>query len=217
MKTIKQIFTVSLLVVFMLGSFTGNAQSTNGKTLTVSKIIDLSQIGTNSTILEYKNSKERIMAFNINKDKKGSTTILPNFDNTKFDNVRVELYNGKKLVAKYLDNKEGGPNNTFDNFIFYENEIPFKTYVNSKEEFWPLVAGIVLCCVHAEVTYSQSEGWSGTLGFDCDCFSKKSSSSNPKVISIKGKKYNITKVKIIPLNQTQKNQISVSNLSISLN
>lgn len=205
MKKLNRIVTVLIVAVFMVTSYSANAQKSkttyNGDMQSLKKIIDLSQIGTNSTVLEYKSGENKIMSFDIKKDKNGLTTFLPNFNNTPFDKVRVELYNGKTLVAEYLDDKKGGPN-SFDNFITYENEIPFTTYINAKEELWPILAYVVLCCVQAEVAYSQESGWSGSLGFDCDCFGKTASSST-KNIMIKGKKYAITSMKFIPLNQTK--------------
>jgi len=206
MKKLNKIISILMIAAFILISYNGNAQQSkiaydSGDMQSLKKIIDLSQIGTNSTALEYKSGENKIMGFDIKKDKNGLTTFLPNFNNTVFDKVRVELYNGKTLVAEYLDDKKGGPN-SFDNFITYENEIPFTTYVNAKEELWPILAYVVLCCVQAEVAYSQESGWSGSLGFDCDCFGKTASSSTKNIV-IKGKQYAITSIKFIPLNQTK--------------
>ncbi len=210
MKNLKQILSTLVIAVLMLGSFSGMAQS-------FSKIIDLSQIGTNSTQIKYKFGEQKIIGFDVVKDENNNNVITPNLDNTEFTDIRVELYDGKKMVAKYIDNQKGGPNN-YDNFIYYENNLPFKTYINSKDEFWSIVAAIVLCCVQAEVAYSQKNGWSGSVGFDCDCFGKSSAPSSPKKIIIGGKEYSVTKIKFIPLNQkiNQRAKISISDLSILL-
>jgi len=62
--------------------------------------------------------------------------------------------------------------------------------IETADRFWPIVAGVILCCVNAEVGYSEADGWSGSVGFDCDCFSfggKKATKLSPdtKYFSIK--------------------------------
>lgn len=51
--------------------------------------------------------------------------------------------------------------------------------IETSDRFLPLLGAIILCCVNAEVNYSEEEGWSGGVGFDCDCFSSEGKKPTP--------------------------------------
>ncbi|MDO6596367.1 hypothetical protein Q4512_05535 [Oceanihabitans sp. 2_MG-2023] len=216
MKNLKNVMSVITLVLVMLTSLDVSAQ----KEFSKSELIDLSSINSNKTALEYKSNNYKIISLDIVKDQLGKTTILPNLENTPFEEVRIELYNGEKLVTSYDDNIntgniKGGPNNNFNGFNKL-NE-PIITYVNSKEDWWQIVVAIVMCCVQAEIGYTH-EGHYASIGFDCDCFSKTEGPISHE-ITIKGKKYDVTSMKFIPLNQRKLKSEDFSNsknLSINL-
>jgi hypothetical protein len=167
----------------------------------VSKVIDISELDKNSTI-EYKTNVASFYLDVMNSEK--GATFTPRIKG--YEKVKIELYGYEnKLLGSYYDYASSGPNAY--NYFNYSPEFPIGTQILEKNDVWPIVIAIALCCVEASI---GSDGWS--VGFDCDCLEGASLKTNNKEsindlpdLTIRGKLYkDVLRINFIPLGKNDK-------------